>query len=167
MKKIMIAAAVMAMTCGFSMKADNNKNCGQVCPVTACDTTQCAGPRGCAPAFCEFDGIQLTDAQKAQVKSLKDKARADRAAKQQAKQDKKAQKRAGRENAKKAYLEELKKILTPEQYVQYLENSYVKGTPKAGKQGKQGKFDKRGQKAGARGQRPGGPRPAAPAAPEK
>lgn len=167
MKKIMIAAAVMAMTCGFSLRADNN-NQGKNCPVAArCDTTGCFGPRGCAPAFCEFDGIQLTDAQKAQLKTLKEKGRADRATKQQAKQERKAQKRAGREAARKSYLDELKKILSPEQYLQYLENSYVRGGAKAGKPGKDVRGDKKGFKGGPRGQRPGGPRPEAPAAPAK
>ncbi len=84
-----------------------------------------------------FDGLQLSDAQKAQLQQLNDKRKAER---QQMKEARKENRKAeaakdltARQNAKKAYLEEVKAIIGPEQYVIFLENSFIqKGDMKKG-----------------------------------
>lgn len=167
MKKMMIAAAILAMSATMGLSAQNNKgNCPQqACAPAQCDTTSClpgCGPGVCAPDYC-FEGLNLTDTQKSQIKELRTKKQADRAAKREAKQAKKAEKRAAREADRKAYLAELKGILTPEQYVQYLENSFTKGkiAKQAKRPGKGGKDMRKGGprkgqpgQGGQRGQRP-------------
>lgn len=67
-----------------------------------------------------FEGINLTDAQKSQLSNLEQNRKKDGAKKE--KSDKDAASRKNKRDARKAYLEEVKQILTPEQYVTYLEN---------------------------------------------
>lgn len=173
MKKLIIAMACMAVTAGFTAAAQTEKKCDkQNCPKTeqctkdkACDKQQpCARP-------CEFDGLNLTDAQKEQLKSIKaeqiSKAQAAKQAKQQAKAKAKAEKRAAKEAARAEYLAKVKAVLTPEQYVQYLENiakhpAKAKGM-KPGKQGKKGGKQFQGRNPENRGPRQQAPRNAQPA----
>ncbi len=91
-----------------------------------------------------FDGIKLSDDQKAKIAALKadqkakrDKCEADRKAKAE-KARKEGEKKAMK--AKKDWLKKMKKILTPEQYTKYLENLALSQSsfPKA----KGGKFKK-------------------------
>ncbi|MCM1310015.1 MAG: hypothetical protein NC301_03185 [Bacteroides sp.] len=126
MKKLIMALAAVALTAGIaSATPDKNKkqcNNPQQCPQAQqcnqpCDTA-CNKP--CAPKFCPFDNLNLTDTQKQQLKDL-------RAKHQQEKKAAKAERKANRKAAKKAHLDEIKVILTPEQYVLFLENSYLYG----------------------------------------
>lgn len=132
MKKLMIAMALTAMTTGFSLRADDSKPTTANCPVA---TGQCAAPCYSRPANCGFDGLNLTDSQKEQIRALRGKHCGNKA---QTKRERKEARRAEREAGRKAYLDELKKILTPEQYLQFLENSFTKGRPKAYKGGRHG-----------------------------
>lgn len=70
--------------------------------------------------FDPFEGINLTDAQKSQLTNLEQNRKKEMATKE--KSDKDAASRKNKRDARKAYLEEVKQILTPEQYVTYLEN---------------------------------------------
>lgn len=152
MKKIIVALAAIAMTAGFAANADvcNNKPCDKQCNKPCnqpCDTA-CTNP--CAQAqFCPFDGLNLTDAQKQQFKDL-------RAKRQQAKKDAKADRKADRKAAKKAQLDEIKSILTPEQYTLFLENHFVNGNGSkvAARAGKPNPRDARAHKGAPRGERP-------------
>ena len=88
------------------------------------------GKRG-AEAPNPFEGLNLTDAQKTQLQQLNTKRVEQR--KQQA-QARKADKQRNdstrmeaRKNARKEYLEEVKAIIGPDQYVVFLENMYVNG----------------------------------------
>lgn len=85
-----------------------------------------------------FEGITLTETQKDQLDRLDSKRKAARAEeKKQRKEQAKARKdekrrehsarMAERKASKKAYLEEVKAILGPQNYVQFLENTYVNG----------------------------------------
>lgn len=99
-----------------------------------------------------FDGLNLTDAQKIRLQEL-DKQRRE-AGKERVKATKEEKQRNDsartqqRKAAKKSYLEEVKAIIGPEQYVVFLENSYINSGShraahdKAMKQGK--KHDKKG-----------------------
>lgn len=102
-----------------------------------------------------FEGMNLTDAQKSSLKQLDEKRKTERKAQAQAstqkKQEMKAERRAKRQAARKAYLEEVKAIVGPENYVVFLENMYVNagghghGKSKAslGHHGKDGKHKAR------------------------
>lgn len=112
-----------------------------------------------------FEGLNLTADQQTKLEALKKECKEARMAKAETRQ-KQAQERknVNREEAKKARTEELAKIkaiLTPEQYVKFLENSYLTG--RHGKKGAKdnGRLahnDRRGDRghkhAGNRGNRP-------------
>lgn len=108
-------------------------------PAYAQTTAKCEQKKArteCALRGCEFEGLDLTDAQKNQLRELKDnrckqmKARNDSAkvarmeAKAKAKADRMAMKEE-REAERRAYLKEVKKILGDEKYVMFLENQFV------------------------------------------
>lgn len=83
---------------------------------------------------CDFADLNLNETQKQSVKALNEKyfkemkeaKKAAKADKEKKKEDK-AQKMKNRREQRKAYLKELQKILTPEQYTTYLENQYLNG----------------------------------------
>lgn len=122
------------------------------------------GKRG-AEAPNPFEGLNLTADQQTKLEALKKECKEARMAKAETRQ-KQAQERknVNREEAKKARTEELAKIkaiLTPEQYVKFLENNYLTG--RHGKKGAKdnGRLannDRRGDRghkhAGNRGNRP-------------
>ncbi len=97
-----------------------------------------------------FEGINLTDAQKTKLQELNAKQKADRQQQAQARKDEKKRndqaKATDRRASKKAYLEEVKAIIGPDNYVVFLENMYING----GGQG-HGKAIKQGQRGGKDG----------------
>lgn len=107
-----------------------------------------------------FEGMNLTEAQQQKLQQLNESRRAAREqqkmAKKETKQRNDSVKKAARIADKKAYLEEVKAIIGPDQYVVFLENAYVfnNGGHQKGmkahqdKQMKQGKH--KGQKDGKR-----------------
>ena len=126
MKKLMIAMAAVAMTASMAFAQTDNTN---ACPKKDCPKTeQCAkdGKKCDKPCdkqrACEFKGLNLTDTQKEQLKAIKAEQKAKFQAERQAKQAQKAAKKEARQAARKEYLAKVKAVLTPEQYVQYLEN---------------------------------------------
>ncbi len=177
MKKTILALAVMAVSIvsvpAFAQKKGNAKgvqcteqctdnakcneqckpgDCNDKCEPATCGKKKCNGPR----TMCVFEGLNLTDAQKQQLKDVK------KPGKRMAEQD--AQQRADRAKqmraAKAAYLQDVKAILTPDQYVEFLENSNLsapafKKAP--GKQGKKGMQPRKNRPEGpsinARGKR--------------
>ena len=78
-----------------------------------------------------YEGLTLTDAQKTQLKQLDEKRAAQRKENAQAKKAEKqrdnSNRIAARKASKKQYLEEVKAIIGPEQYVVFLENFYING----------------------------------------
>lgn len=159
MKKTIAAIAIAAITFGFSAnaKSTDDKKCpkcteGQECTHQECKA-QC--PEGTP---CPFEGIELTDAQKEKLQALgKQKAEAMKDKKEANSKDRKeaaAERREAMEKARREELAQIKEILTAEQYVQFLENSYLMQQNPA----QQG--NRKGNMPGRNGQRPNGPRPA-------
>lgn len=122
-KKVIFAGIVALSTlfspAAFAQKADRNtcNDATKECRVAGKERkAECANP---------FEGIALTAEQKTKLEALKaEKA----AAREACRAEQAVKKEARRESAKAQRSEELakiKEILTPEQYVQFLENSYL------------------------------------------
>lgn len=140
MKKLMIALATVAMTASIAFAQTETKACDKKgCPKTEQCTKDCKDCTKCdkdctkcdkpcdKQRACEFEGLNLTDAQKEQIKNIKAEQKAKCQAECQAKQAKKAEKKEARQAARQEYLAKIKAVLTPEQYVQYLENAATRG----------------------------------------
>lgn len=117
MNKMILSMAIAAITFGGFSASAKEKTQKEVCPVTGTEQTAC-GQQVNRP--CPFDGMNLTDAQKKQLKQLCQNRTADKKAKKEAK-------REARKQSRREQLAKIKAILTPEQYVQFLENSFVNG----------------------------------------
>lgn len=110
-----------------------------------------------------FEGLNLTEAQQEALKALSEEKKQDMKKQNEEKANKQRQDRKDRaeaqKNARKEYLAKVKAILTPEQYCQFLENSYVnqggKVTEMQRPSAKKAKGDKtaRSAKNGKKGQR--------------
>lgn len=148
-KKILtlaIAAMSMVSLGSFAQtpatgNSNTNATCTAVCPDgQACVNNDKMRGKKVRPAREKADlfaGLNLTEQQKSQLQQLNERKKAER--QQQAQQRKEADKKAGadrrqaRLDAKKAYLQEVKSILGPDNYVIFLENFYINGAHKDGK----------------------------------
>jgi len=72
-----------------------------------------------AEGACSFEGLELTDAQRESLQKI----HADR---RQAKASGREERRAAARTERSEYLSKIKEVLTPEQYVKFLENEYMK-----------------------------------------
>lgn len=160
---IALAAIALVSFNTFAQTADN----------ATCDKAKCAGKEQCAKmkgdkegrrqSVDPFAGLTLNDTQKAQLSALKDKQRAAKAEMKEKKQKEdsaaRTERRAARQQAKRQYLDEVKAIVGPDQYVIFLENFYLnadngqrKGQAqmKGDRMGRDGKKFDKGQKNGQR-----------------
>ncbi|MDE6263560.1 MAG: hypothetical protein K2M11_00295 [Paramuribaculum sp.] len=158
-KAILVAASALVLSAS-AVSAQNNK--GQR-GSAAKDSTCMVKKGGCAKqAPCLFDNLNLTDAQKAKIQALKENQRKMKDAQKKERGERKEAAQAERNNARKDYLANLKTILTPEQYVQFLENNYLAAGRHSGKDMKDMRHhDRRGEKDmkhGMKGDRKGAPR---------
>ena len=142
--------------CGKQCCEKGKKECAEKCEKAGkCDKAgkmDCKGDmKGCkgdmkpgcdmAPkAMCPFEGLNLSDKQKEQLKKLEadrraecEKKAADKKAEMKAKKDEQKAKceemKAKMEKERKADLEKIKSILTADQYVKFLENFYLNARP--------------------------------------
>lgn len=136
-------------------------SCPQVnCTQVPCGRQYCGRPVQCYNFSC-FNGLNLTDTQKQQLQALcknyRDKRQALRQDNRQNKQRNDSLRKDMRNKAldlKRQQLADIKKILTPEQYTQFLEQNYInKGTKHAARGNfkhhkfqKNGKFNNEGRK---------------------
>ena len=137
MKKKILGLAVIAMSLIALPSVAQNKNNDGRKKEARIENTQCTkdaktcDSKKVERACCLFEGITLSDTQKDQLKQLNDKQKADRKARGEArradKQRNDSTMRAQRRASKKAYLEEVKAIVGPDQYVVFLENFYLNG----------------------------------------
>lgn len=151
-KAILVAASALVLSAS-AVSAQNNKNQRG----TAAKDSTCMVKKGeCGKQGpCLFDNLNLTDAQKAKIQALKDNQKKVKDAQKKERGERMEKAQAERNNARKDYLANLKTILTPEQYVQFLENNYLAAGRHGGKDMKPG--DRRGGKD-MRGMRHGDPK---------
>ncbi len=133
-------------------------SCPQVnCTQVPCGRQYCGRPVQCYNFSC-FNGLNLTDTQKQQLlalcKNYRDKRQALRQDNRQNKQRNDSLRKDMRNKAqdlKRQQLADIKKILTPEQYTQFLEQNYINNGPRHAARGnfkhhkfrKDEKFEKR------------------------
>lgn len=122
-----IAISMVAFNSMAQASCDNTPN--RECATNAkCQKSDKKGHRAqCNP----FEGMQLTEAQQVQLQQLASKQKAARkqhaqACKENKQRDNEAR-MAERRASRKSYLEEVKAIIGPDQYVVFLENMYVNG----------------------------------------
>lgn len=132
MKKGILSIAVVAASL-FSFNAfAQDKSVVTACPNTPaqCVNAQAcpANPQACPvkrPCADPFAGINLTQEQQTKLTALREKCKINRAAADKARKDRFQQRDSIMRVNKKQRLEEVKAILTPEQYVIFLENMVV------------------------------------------
>lgn len=106
----------------------------QPAPATCNNTEACtnANPGECKARKAQnpFEGLNLTDAQQKSLGELcKKKCEGQRVQKEKNAEAAKQTKEA-RCEARRKYLDEVKAILTPEQYSKFLENNYINNAPR-------------------------------------
>lgn len=128
-KKILSISVLLASIFTISSVAQNpaSQSCqpAQPCQTTQCGNSQCPDDQQCQSVFA---GLNLTDKQKEEIKSLKPSKEQiqEQKLKNKAKKDaERQQRREQRQQSRKDYLSKIKAILTPEQYVQFLESNYL------------------------------------------
>ncbi len=158
-KKILTLAIALVAAAGIGTMAQNhNTDCAKKGHKGNCDKKELPcmnrAQADSLEATVLFDGIQLTADQKAKINELRaDKAKA-RAEARKVEKEARAEMGKNRMDARKAEakadLEKMKQILTPEQYVVYLENMVTAG-PRANRgvkmDGRAPRHDAKGMKA--------------------
>lgn len=151
MKKKIFGLALALMTVGtlssFAANTNDKKCDKQDCQKQQCDKKAGECKKGDRQCLNPFEGLNLTADQQSKLNELKEsccKARKDN-------KDNKAD-RVDPRQAKRDFLAKVKGILTPEQYVTFLENNFTNGRPHMDKANRQGdKKDMKGQRQGKRG----------------
>lgn len=142
MKKILMTLGVALAATGFAASAQSAQCPRQTSCNPACETPAACGRAVCAGAPCDaapcvgapcgnpydemFAGLNLTDAQKQQLQTIRQQQRAARRANDSVS-------RVQRRQKKLDYLHAVKTVLTPEQYNTFLENMVVSGGARNGR----------------------------------
>lgn len=151
MKKKILGLAVALLATGtlssFAANANDKKCDKQDCKKEQCDKKAGECKKGERQMPNPFEGLNLTADQQAKLKELKGACCKDN-------KDNKANKdnRVDPRQAKRDFLAKVKGILTPEQYVTFLENNFANGRPHMDKGHRHD--GKRGDKKDMKGQRP-------------
>lgn len=133
-KKIMVLAVAIASMASFSSMAQVAAKATSGVETVKCDnaSNECCNLKKDCMGGNAFEGINLTADQQSKLKALKADCKAKREKCNADKKAAKAQARADRKQAKRDYLNKVKGILTPDQYVVFLENIVVSDAPKGG-----------------------------------
>lgn len=169
-KKIFSVAVLAISMAVLPSVAQTTTEKGDKCPKTECQGKgKCEGKGPKSAKFDRdaklFEGITLTDAQKQQLSDLKEKTRDERKAKSETakteRKEKKAvdkeamkAKKAAKEQSRREYLKEMKKILGNDNYVVFLENNFVVQSSPMKKDQAKSKEIKREKKGQPKGDRP-------------
>ncbi|MDE6310535.1 MAG: hypothetical protein K2L96_01800 [Muribaculaceae bacterium] len=138
MKKNIIAIAVMAVasltaSSAFAAPKDDKKCDSADCTKKECKDEAKCDKQDCKKVPCPFAELNLTAEQQTKIQALREEMQQQRQAKcEELKADREKARKEGLKCAKEArssYLKKVKEILTPEQYVQFLENSYLNAKP--------------------------------------
>lgn len=130
MKKTVLGLAIAAMSFTAFGTMAQTTTCNN---AATCNNEQvCTANTNCTKAECSlFEGLNLTDTQKAQLQKLNADRKASREQLAKARKENKMRTdsaaRVDRRASKKEYLEEVKAIIGPDQYVTFLENVYING----------------------------------------
>lgn len=144
MKKIIIALSVLAAsTLGLSAQTQNNKTASQ--PNKEFAKKQVEGKKQ-KKAADPFAGLNLTEQQRQKLTDLRTQSKARKAANDSTERARRAEHAAKAKTMRVDYLKSVKTILTPEQYVKFLENNYVNAAPGHKKGHRGAAFGKGGQK---------------------
>lgn len=143
-KALALATLIFAASSSVCFAA-NDKKADSKCTNTEC-THQKKCDKDCKKAINPFEGLNLTADQQAKLEALKQncpaKAERQKADKQSKNDEQKANMKAQRAQGKRDFLAQVKGILTPEQYVQFLENSFVNAQNRHGNMDRnKGKMD--------------------------
>lgn len=139
MKKtlVSISLALMAM-CGFSAVAQQqDTNAPKEKTEKCCKNNQrCEKGKSECPRFNAFEGITLSADQQSKIDALKQARKEGRCkmneAKNKAARPDRKERAAEHRQAKREYLTQVKEILTPDQYVVFLENIAINAPAKHG-----------------------------------
>lgn len=128
MKKRILGIAV-ALTAMFGVAVSAQTPCGKAdcqnaCPQQTACTKDGACDSVCNPYQAVFAGLNLTADQQTRLKAINDGRR--QACKAN-RNDARKQKREARSQERRNYLNQVKSVLTPDQYVVFLENFVVEG----------------------------------------
>lgn len=135
MNNKIIAAAIVALAGAFAFNASAQQ--ADNTAATCNNNKQCTlGKRAAGPtAFNPFEGINLSKDQESKLQALRLQCQADRKA---AREQDKAERRKACNDQRRKMLKDIKAVLSPEQYVQFLENNFVN----RGQKFKDGKKDR-------------------------
>lgn len=129
MKKSILVIALSAIAAvGFNASAQQ-QDCKKACDKK--EKKECVqDKKECRKGANVFANLNLTDDQKAKLKALRENCQKQRFEKEKAKRDSAKAKREARmkeqRQERENFLKEIKSILTAEQYVQFLENEFLK-----------------------------------------
>lgn len=132
MKKTLLVIALAA--CGIAGATAQKP---ATCATANCNTANCTEQQ-CAPQNCKnnrtcaspFEGLNLTADQQTKLNALKQECTARQQQQRRDCQKANAERKGMKTECRRTNLAKIKEILTPEQYVTFLENAYVNGAPK-------------------------------------
>lgn len=140
MKKIFLTLAIIASSMAAFAQTNATSDNSKACTEQNCGADKkCDKDRNCSKAF---EGITLTADQQSKLAALRDNFQKERQQKAEAIKDKKAdgnkqdltkeqrmqmkkEHQAAANERRQKYLADVKEILTPDQYVKFLENNFV------------------------------------------
>lgn len=128
-KSILVITMAVVAAMGFNVSAQE-KNCKKDCKKDKKECARFDEKKMCKEEVNPFANLNLTDKQKEQLKALgenckKKKFECEKAKRDSAKAQREARMKAQHQE-RENFLKEIKSILTTEQYVQFLENEFLK-----------------------------------------